>query len=102
MMVNDSAFLDALEREAAQVQGRKPSWDVSFERSPTDRPKTSAWVRIEAGTSRGQITVWSSGECDSEVVSDSGELDSTTLLESPDDVVQVVTDWIAEMEKVSA
>jgi hypothetical protein len=74
-------FLDALRSWAdayARAGGRRDV-DVRFEEGQDDRPKQSAWIIADAAHATGQLTIWESGECDTEAASATGD---TILLRS--------------------
>jgi hypothetical protein len=57
------------------IASGRPDMAVSWERSPQDRPKQSAWMVVQGPAAWGQLTVWESGEVTVEAMSAaSGEL----------------------------
>lgn len=47
----------------------RPDISVSWEQSPADRDKRSAWMAVQGPAAWGQITVWETGEVALEAIS---------------------------------
>jgi hypothetical protein len=90
-------FLDELEAVFKRLKRDEPAVALTFTRSPTDRPKVSAWLNFDIGDVYGEVIVWESGECESHAGSPLGELvpQTTAILESPESVPAVVLDLLS-------
>ena len=90
-------FLDELEKVFERLKRDEPAVAFKFTRSPTDRPKQSAWLNFDVGDVFGEVIVWESGECDRYAGSPNGDLvpHTTAVLESPGSVPQVVLNLLS-------
>ena len=86
------SFLDALEAQATAIRASHSGITVAFTRGPDDREKISAWLEVTGDQALGQVTVWSSGECEIEADDSDGSilLRRTLFLQSPDDLESAV------------
>ena len=72
-------FLDALREwfsSYSEIGGRREV-QVEFDESPQDRGKRSVWIKVDGKSAMGQMTLWESGECNTDAVAKDG---STVLL----------------------
>ena len=86
--MQSSLFLDVLEAQARVLPASHPAIEFEFTRGPVDREKTGAWLEMTTPRRLGQVTVWSSGECEIEADASDGSvlLRRSVVLESPDDL----------------
>jgi hypothetical protein len=72
------SFLEALDswrRTYDEVGGRR-GVTVEFHDGPVERPKRAVWIIVTGAQAAGQMTLWESGECETEAAG----VDGTTLL----------------------
>lgn len=91
------AFLDELRHwhRTYEAEGGRRQVRVRFEEGPSDRPKRAAWIVAEGAHAEGQMTLWESGECDTEAVGQQGPiLLRSRVLKDPDLVASVADDLV--------
>jgi hypothetical protein len=73
---------------------------VDFTSGPQDRPTGAAWIFVHAKSAAGQLTLWESGECETEAAGTAATGEAVPLLlrsrvlASPDMVSVVADDLI--------
>ena len=87
-------FLDLLVEAYRRLEVEDTDLKFSFTRGPADYAKPSAWLEVEATYRAGQVTVWSSGECDTQVSDSQSERTNVLLLRHPEDLREVVQEVI--------
>jgi hypothetical protein len=80
------SFVEALRTWSAAE--RSSDVTIRFEESPIEQPKRSAWVVLERLAAIGQLTIWSTGECDAMAETVGGETlaNRTRTLDTPAEV----------------
>jgi hypothetical protein len=63
-------FVDELREwhEGYEQLGGRRSVRVEFTLGPAERPKRAAWIVAYGKSAEGQLTLWESGECETEAV----------------------------------
>jgi hypothetical protein len=73
---------------------------VDFTSGPEDRPKRAAWIVVHGKSAAGQVTLWESGECETEAAGTAATGEAVPLLlrsrvlANPDLVKAVADDLI--------
>ncbi len=82
-------------RDYNESQGRRRV-SVEFREGPADRAKRAAWIIGTGARAEGQLTLWGSGECETEAVGDDGMriLARSRVVADPAQVAAVADDLV--------
>jgi hypothetical protein len=63
-------FIDELRAWHAryEAQGGRRSVRIEWHEGSDDSPKRAAWIDVDAPSALGRLTLWESGECDTEAI----------------------------------
>ena len=96
-------FLDELRSWSSVYSdsGGRRSVRVEYSQNLDDGPKRAAWITVEGTQATGQLTLWESGECDTEAHGAQGPIllrsrvlsDPVLVAAIADDLVDHVADY---------